>query len=318
MSMYEKRKALLIGINDYDHVKKLKGCENDVQMMEEVFQYHEKGDPNFSISKLLNETNDKIQSEIISLLTRDATMALLYFSGHGNVTDDGGFICGREVSEEHPGVSMDWIAEQINQSLIPEITVILDCCFAGELANEETDGIIFSRLRKGVTILAATTEDDTATEFLRKGIFTSILYDGLKGAAKDVLGHVTAVSLYSNAESILSPWEQRPVFKSFVKQLTPLRFCLPTVRKRILRQMVHEPYFPIKGRKIPLTSQMLEGEKVHQIGKEELYALAAFEKAGLLECPDRMPLLQAIMENQTCSLSPYGRHVWDLFSKRLS
>ncbi|HLP56578.1 MAG TPA: caspase family protein [Fluviicola sp.] len=315
MSMYEKRKALLIGVNEYDYYNRLKGCENDVRMMEEVLQCHEKGDPNFSISKVLNETNDHIKSEIITLLKRDATMALLYFSGHGNVTDEGGFICGRDVSKENSGVSMDWIIEQINKSIIPEITVILDCCFAGEIANEETDGTVFTRLRKGVTILAATTENDTATEFLRKGVFTSILYNGLKGAAKDILGHVTAVSLYSNSESILSPWEQRPVFKSFVKQLTPLRFCLPTVRKRILRQMVHEPYFSSKEKLISLDSKLLKDE-FGTIGQEELYALASFEKAGLLECPDRIPLLQAIIENKTCGLSPFGKHVWELFSKR--
>lgn len=317
MSMYEKRKALLIGINEYDHYKRLKGCENDVRMMEEVLQCHEKGDPNFSISKVLNETNESIKSEISSLLKRDATMALLYFSGHGNVTDDGGFICGRDVSKECSGVSMDWITEQVNQSTIPEITVILDCCFAGEIANEESDGTVFARLRKGVTILAATTENDTATEFLRKGVFTSILYNGLKGAAKDVLGHVTAVSLYSNAESILSPWEQRPVFKSFVKQLTPLRFCLPTVRKRILRQMVQEPYFPFKEKLISLDSKILNNAS-GAVGMEELHALAAFEKAGLLECPDRISLLQAILENKTCGLSPYGKFVWELFSKKLA
>ncbi|MNJ82832.1 Caspase domain protein [compost metagenome] len=315
MSMYEKRKALLIGVNEYDHYNRLKGCENDVSMIEEVLQCHEKGNPNFSISKSLNATNEIIKSEISALLERDATMALFYFSGHGNVTDDGGFICGRNTSKDNSGVSMDWIIEQINKSIIPEITLILDCCFAGEIANEETDGTIFTRLRKGVTILAATTETDTAAEFLRKGVFTSILYNGLKGAAKDIVGHVTAVSLYSNAESILSPWEQRPVFKSFVKQLTPLRFCIPTVRKQILRQMVHEPYFSYKEKLIPLNSELLQNES-GVIGEEELYAFAAFEKAGLLECPDGISLLQAIIENKTCQLSPYGRHIWELFSKK--
>ncbi|WP_169312047.1 caspase family protein [Fluviicola taffensis] len=310
--MYEKKKALLIGVNEYDYYNRLKGCENDVSMMEEVLQCHEKGDPNFSISKSLNNTNETIKAEISSLLERDATMALLYFSGHGNVTDDGGFICGSNTSKDNSGVSMDWIIEQINKSIIPEVTVILDCCFAGGIANEESDGTLFTRLRKGVTILAATTENDTATEFLRKGVFTSILYNGLKGAAKDILGHVTAVSLYSNAESILSPWEQRPVFKSFVKQLTPLRFCLPTVRKRILRQMFNEPYFSLKEKSISLDFKSLQDES-GKIGKNELFVLASFEKARLLECPDRIPLLQAIVEGKTCFLSPYGKHVWELF-----
>lgn len=314
MSMEEK-KALLIGNDKYDHVTNLRGCENDVLMMEEVLQCHEKGDPNFSIATLLNATNEGIQTEISLLLEREATLALLFFSGHGNVTEEGGFICGRNVSKENPGVSMGWIIDQVNQSSIQEITIILDCCYAGEIANEQTEGTIFTRLRKGVTILAATSENDTATEFLRKGVFSTILYNGLKGAAKDVLGHVTAVSLYNNAESLLSPWQQRPIFKSFVKKISPLRYCLPTVKKRVLRQMVTKPYFPSSNDIILLNRKMLQsGTKLNE--DDFLFVLGSFEKAGLLECPDRRTLLQAIMEEKNCFLSPYGKHVWELFKNK--
>jgi hypothetical protein len=319
MSMYEKRKALLIGVNNYDHVRHLRGCENDVKMMKEVLLTHDKGDQNFSVVEELNASNESIQGAILSLLARKSTHALLYFSGHGQVNEMGGFICGKDTSKNNPGVSMDWVTEAINNSSVPEVTVILDCCFAGEIANDYNENnVAFTKLRKGVTILAATTEDDTATEFLGRGTFTSILYNGLKGSAKDILGHVTAVGLYNNAESILSPWQQRPVFKSFVEQVTPLRFCLPTVRKRILRSMMLEPYFITKNDVIELNKQMLDDAGDSHLGLKEIYVLSSFEKAGLIECPDRMPLIQAINENQKCQLSPFGKFVWDLFSKKLA
>ena len=318
MSMYEKRKALLIGINEYDSVSSLRGCENDVRRMEEVLQTHEGGNPNFTTRPLLNVTNEKIKSEIQQLLKREATTALLYFSGHGNVTNDGGFIWGKDTSKSNPGVSMEWIVDQLNKSSIPELVIILDCCYAGTLSNEEMNGNISTRLRKGVTILAATGENDTAEEFLGRGLFTSILYDGLNGAAQDVLGHVTAASLYSNAEFILSAWEQRPVFKLFVKQLTPLRFCLPREDKQVLRGMLKHPFFPSMDAVIQLDIRMLYDETVGDFGPDEVYALAAFEKAGLINCSNGVPLLQAIKENGTCSLSPYGKHVWGFFNKKLA
>lgn len=319
MSIYEKRKALLIGVNNYDHVSSLRGCENDVEMMKEVLLSHDKGDPNFSIAQEVNSSNQGIQKAVKSLLSRSSTHVLLYFSGHGFVNEEGGYICGRDTPENGVGVSMKWLNDVINKSSVPEITVILDCCYAGEIANEyDENDVAFTRLRKGVTILAATTEDDTASEFLGKGIFTSILYNGLKGSAKDILGHVTAVALYNNAESILSPWQQRPVFKSFVEQVTPLRFCLPTVRKRILRTMMLEPYFVTKDKILQLNDQMLDNTGVDGLGLNEIYALSSFEKAGLIECPDRMPLIQAIQENQTCQLSPFGKYVWELFTKKLA
>jgi len=315
MSMYEKRKALLIGIDEYDHYKKLKGCKNDVVRMTEVLQKHENGNPNFTVLPEINICNDDIRNKVEELLARDATTVLLYFAGHGQITQNGGFICGKDTSKFDPGVSMDWLSDQINQSEIPEVVVILDCCYAGSFSSKKTKKGVFTRLRKGVTILAATSENDTAGEFARKGTFTSILYDGLKGAAMDVLGHVTTTSLYTNAEFILSAWEQRPIFKSFVKQLTPLRFCLPREKKDILRKILVAPFFPLPKSIIQLNERMLIGETIGEFGPDEIYALAAFEKAGLITCSDNLPLMIAMKQNGTCKLSPYGIHIRELFIK---
>ncbi len=320
MSMLEKKKALLIGNNNYQYVSVLKGCQNDVTKMKEVLEIHGKGDPNFSVFAYSNLNNKTIQEEIIALLERKAMYALLYFSGHGRMVNEEGFICGVDTKlDSNYGVSMNWLSEQINSSKIPEVTVILDCCHAGEFGNTEdkqnkTIPIELTTLRKGVTILAATTSDDVAVEFGGKGIFTSLLYDGLKGGAADILGHVNPVGLYYCAESILNPWQQRPVFKTFVDQMTPLRYCIPTVDKKITRQLDDTAYFSSKDTEIKLSPSIFQGKDKE---RDKIMRLSYFEKSGLLECPDHKTLYQAILDGDSCRLSPYGKYVWELARKKI-
>ena len=312
MSMVEKKRALLIGNNNYSGkgVTNLKGCHNDVNRMKEVLETHGKGDPNFSVCDHTDLSNDRIKKEIEVLLKRDATYGLLYFSGHGRKKGGSGLICGTDTEiETNLGVSMDWILCQINASKVLEITIILDCCHAGAFGNVEFNEFELSTLRKGVTILAATTKDDVSIEFLKKGIFTTILYDGLKGAAADTLGHVTPVGLYNCAESILNPWKQRPVFKSSVDQMTPLRFCLPDVKKRIIRQICDNGFFPDKAVTIKLSKSMLESENDRH---QNYLTLSAFAKSGLLSCPDRKTLIESTLNEESCQLSAYGKHIWEL------
>lgn len=315
MSISDKRKALLIGNNTYDHATDLLGCTQDVLKMKEVLEKHGKGDPNFNVMDLYNLSNQSIQKEILELLKRKATYALLFFSGHGTTKDGEGFLCGKNSSSKNGlGVSMKWISDQINESKIPEITVILDCCHAGEFGNA-LDGTSFelTGLRKGVTILAATTSDDYAMEFGGKGIFTSLLYDGLNGSAADLLGHVTPVGLYNCAETILNPWQQRPVFKSFVDQMTPLRYCLPQVKKRITRQITDTEFFHKKDSFIELSKELFgENEKE----QKKLSMLSSFERSGLLQCPNRKTLNEAILNGDACYLSPYGQYIWQLVKNK--
>lgn len=314
----ERRKALLIGNNKYKNVSKLSGCINDVTGIKELLEKHGKGDPNFSVRTLKNGSNQKMKSAIEELLNekRAPEVALLYYSGHGYVDEDGGYLCGVDAAKNDVGISMSWLGAILNKSKIREITVILDCCHAGSMLELSSEHGL-TNIREGVTILAATTSDDVSVEFCGKGIFTSILIDGLGGAAADILGHVTAVGLYNNAESLLSPWQQTPVFKSSVSRLTPLRYCLPPVRKRALRLLANPELFPSKDSKIKLNKSLMNDSSIVE-GSElsMLMILSGFDRAGLLTVKDRKPFLQAILDGDDCSLSPYGEHFWELVKNK--
>lgn len=82
------RKALFIGINEYESIQDLKGCEGDAISMSEVLSRHSDGRPNFGAKKLINSpakpvTREVLEKEIQMLFNGDADIALLFFAGHG-------------------------------------------------------------------------------------------------------------------------------------------------------------------------------------------------------------------------------------------
>ena len=87
------RKALVVGINDYDNINSLNWCENDAMGMSQALERHASGDPNFSTQLLT--TNNKmpltgrlIEQKIQELFSGNADVALFYFAGHGHIERD--------------------------------------------------------------------------------------------------------------------------------------------------------------------------------------------------------------------------------------
>lgn len=313
MSMSEKKKALLIGNNEYKYVNKLNGCVNDVEIIGKLLERNDDGQKNFSIWVEHNISNSEMQSTIENFLKRPSEHGLIYFSGHGCVTEQGGFICGTDARREQIGVSMTWLSEVIHKSTISQITLIFDCCHAGEMFNLADETKDFSLIRKGVSLLAATNRDDTAAEYLNRGIFSTILEEGLKGASADIFGNITIADLYSTAQNMLSPFQQRPVFKSVTDNISPIRTCNPLIDLTTLRKLNSSQFFPELTTKINVNSDILHKKKADfDIDYETYLTLFAFEKAGLISCEKKSSLIEETLEWGSCHLSTYGKHVWNL------
>lgn len=310
------KKALIIGNDNYRVVSKLRGCKNDTASIETLLKSNEDGTRNFSTKKVTDLDNDSIKEEVEQFLKRKSRYALIYYSGHGYIDNDGGYICGIDAAEGSIGVSMKWLSKTINNSDTPEIAVILDCCHAGEMFNVSNKDGESALLRQGVTVLAATTKNDTAAEFCGKGVFTSILSEGLKGAAKDILGNISIAGLYACAENMLSPFQQRPVFKSFVDQITPLRKCIPLVSEVDLNKLITDDFFPEPDSAISVNPDILNQKKAEfDISFDSFLMLNTYEKAGLLECDQGKTLIETTLGWGACRLSIYGKHVWQLVKK---
>ncbi len=327
MNNGQVRKALVVGINEYEK-NPLRCCENDASEIDRLLHAHgpkkngKRGAPNFKTQLILSSkasaSKQVIEKKIKDLFNGEEDMAAFYFSGHGSTDHSGGYIIPQDAKSKTDGIPMQWILELANQSQIKEILIILDCCHAGAIGGQGILNTPFemAQVRKGVSILASTTSSDVARERMGHGVFTRLLIQGLEGAAADLFGHVSAHGLYSFAEAALSPWEQRPVLKSFVQMVQPIRFCRPKVSKEILRDL--PDHFSSKDSSFSLSPEFEETSS--SPNKEHVALFKEFKRmeiAGILECVGEESLYWEAMRNGGCRLTPYGKYIWHLAEKEM-
>jgi uncharacterized caspase-like protein len=225
------RRALLVGINDYEWAP-LRGCVNDANNMTTVIKEHYNEKENFHCKTYTSDkckiTKAKLMGSIQELFSKEADMVLFYFSGHGFQNNLGGTLVTQDAIKNAEGISLSDIITIANQANhIKQTLIILDCCHSGHLGSIPAIDQNKALLRKGVSVLTASLGSELAVEKRteKQGLFTSILLEALQGGASNILGWVTAASMYDYVEKILGPWDQRPVFKAHITEMTPLRYC---------------------------------------------------------------------------------------------
>ena len=82
------KRALLIGVDDYDRFNGLNGCVNDVHALSQLLTRNEDGSPNFDCQTRTSD-HDRVDRQsmiqaVDALLAPGANVALFYFAGHGN------------------------------------------------------------------------------------------------------------------------------------------------------------------------------------------------------------------------------------------
>lgn len=262
------RKALIVGINDYDNVPSLSGPVNDATRMHQLLARNDDHTVNFHCDFVTSNNGKTDQITILKKLERlfsgRSEATVFYFSGHGSLKAYGGFLATREASKYSLGINMaellDLAGSALRERRHSEVIIILDCCHSGALGNG-SDGAKVAALPDGLSILTASSEDELAVEESGGGRFTNFLVDGLGGAAADILGRVTVASLYNYADQLLGPFHQRPVFKSHISKMIALRTCEAKVDMGYLRKL--PGIFPIKHEKRFALSPEFEAEGGH-------------------------------------------------------
>ncbi|EDP97660.1 caspase family protein [Kordia algicida OT-1] len=303
------RRALLVGINHYDK-NPLKGPIPDVDRMKEVISKHENGDPNFDC-KLMISNSDRhtitmvnLKSKLHDLFNYETDVALFYFSGHGASTNLGSYLVTQDAEKFNEGVSLSEVITMANNSKAMEVIIILDCCYSGGGGNFSELGVRKAILREGVSILTASKDSQYAMERGGYGVFTTIIYEALQGGATDILGKVNVARIYNYVDIVLNSWRQRPVFKSHVSKMIPLRNCNPKIPLKILRKLPE--YFEDKDG-LPLSENYLE-----HVGSESglstiMSHLRAYHANGLLLPEDNITSLDECAEkSKSCKLTPLG------------
>lgn len=311
--------ALIIGINHYPYGGDLYGCVNDAYSVKGILERNFDGSVNFDC-KLLTASNSKeslergeIKDAISQLFSTKAEVALLYFAGHGHIETTGGYLLGSDAKRGDDGVSLNDILVLANEAKATNKVIILDSCHSGIAGNAPNikDSALIS---EGITILTASTSDQYASEKNGSGVFTTLLVDALNGSASNILGDVTPGSVYAHIDQSLGAWEQRPIFKTNVRNFISLRKAAPSIELDDLRTIkdlfptagfefrLDPTYEPeMKGRDAGMPDPIEENTKTFAI-------LQKYNRLNLLKPVDAPHMWNAAMESKSCKLTALGEH----------
>lgn len=316
------RRALCVGIDAYAN-SPLRGCVSDARRIAVALGTNDDGSPNFDCRVLAatldgkGDTIDRttLRKAIHNLMGQPADVALLHFSGHGTENNLGGFLVTQDAKSYDDGVGTTEILQMANQSKAREVVILLDCCHAGHLGQLPALDNKSALLREGVSILAASRADQQSVEADGGGLFTSLVIDALMGGAADILGEITAPAIYSFVETALGAWDQRPLFKSHVAALTPLRMCNPAIDMNILRKL--PVYFPVPAEDKPLDPSFEPKSPKPDPAKVAVFGdLQSLSRVHLVVPVGESHMYDAAMQSKACRLTPSGRYYWRLAKDR--
>ncbi|MFJ3234728.1 caspase domain-containing protein [Streptomyces sp. NPDC086787] len=328
------RKALIVGIDYYDHLELLTGCVNDAFAVRAAVERNSDGTLNFALPVVLAGTSTEqpvlkrdLKEAVRKLFADDSDIALFYFAGHGYIEDTGGFLCAGDSETGDDGLALSELMQMANRSRARNKVIILDSCHSGAAGNSTmTTGL--AEISEGVTILTASTADQESYETPdgSAGIFTSLFVDALNGAAANLVGDITPGSVYAHIDQSLGPWAQRPVFKTNVKTFVSLRKTEPPIALADLQALI--THFPSPDSKFQLDPSF---EPERSSGEQDdtpipppdpahtavFAVLQRYVKVNLVRPVDAPHMWHAAMQSKSCELTVLGQHYWALVEKGL-
>lgn len=318
--------ALIVGINYYPNGRDLFGCVNDAYNVKGMLERNSDGSVNFDC-KLLTASSNKdsiergeLKDAVEKLFSIQADTTLFYFAGHGHIEATGGYLLTSDARRGDDGLSLNEVLVYANKSSATNKIIMLDSCHSGIAGNPPAikDN---SLLSEGITILTASTSDQYASEEDGSGVFTNLLVDALSGSAANLTGDITPGSIYAHIDQSLGAWDQRPVFKTNVKQFVSLRKVTPPIPLEDIRRIVE--FFPTQGYEFQLDPSYEpelkgrdEGMIAPNIENTRVFALLQkYNRLNLLIPVDAPHMWNAAMESKACKLTALGEHYRRLVSK---
>jgi len=321
------RKALVVGINYYEHASKLYGCVDDAHAVKSVLERNSDGTVNFGV-KLLSGTGptepvlrSELRDHIRDLFSGECDIALFYFAGHGHIEETGGYLIAGDSKTGDEGIPIGDVLTFANKSAARNRIIVLDSCHSG-IAGASPSAPTSAELKEGITILTASTANQYATEKNGAGIFTTLFVDALNGAAGNLVGDVTPGSVYAHIDQSLGPWDQRPVFKTNIKSFVSLRKVQPPISLLELQRITE--FFPSPGSEFWLDPSF-EPERENQVSgilspnpenTAKFAILQKYNRVNLVVPVDAPHMWHAAMGCKACILTVLGEHYRRLVEQR--
>jgi hypothetical protein len=311
------KRALLVGIDVYKSAASLNGCVNDVKALEPLLVKNDDDSPNFECITKTSANEPLVDrrcllDSIDALLRPGADIALLYFAGHGKQVDNDVVLVSQSGEGSDLGVSMSEILAKVQRSPVPEVSIILDCCFAGTAGEIPQLGSNAAVLRSGVSILTASRGNEVSVETpAGRGLFSTYLCGALEGGAADVLGKVTIAGIYAYLSESFGSWDQRPMFKANVYRLHDVRRCSPAVPFAELRRL--PMIFDTQDFELPLDPSYEPTVNPRDPEHEAIFAILQRCRAAKLVDPvGEQHMYFAAMNSKSCQLTPLGKLYWSM------
>lgn len=313
------RIALIVGINHYEHGDSLYGCVDDAHAVQAVLARHGDGSVNFDC-KMFTGTGptDRVERSLLKdrveeLFKAQADIALFYFAGHGHIEATGGYLLATDSRRGDEGLSLSEVLALANKSPARNKIIILDSCHSGIAGTPPVAGELAS-LSEGLTILTASAADQYATEENGRGVFTTLLVDALHGGAANLTGDITPGSIYAHVDQSLGAWEQRPIFKTNVRQFVSLRKVNPPISLDDLRRITE--FFPQRGFEYQLDPTFEPEMKGRDDGMpppdpentRKFALLQRYNRLNLVAPVDAPHMWHAAMQSKSCKLTVLGEH----------
>lgn len=309
--------ALIVGIDDYPGQARLHGSVNDAVQLASLLESNEDGSLNFQV-QLQKDVQNKanLRTMIARTFSADLHTALFYFSGHGCITDRGGYIVTPDFKSNEEGIPMEDILQIVNSSGIKDKIVIIDCCHSGFMGEPVAMSPRVAQIAEGVVMITAARKMEQAMEVRGHGVFTWLLLEALKGGAADIVGHITPGSVYSFIERSLGFLQQRPTFKANVNRFISLRQVSSKVPiELVLRKITG--YFPGPDHLFPLDPSFEEVNEGANVDNVSIFRhLQKLHYAGLVEPEGEEFMFWAAQRSRVCKLTPLGKHYWKLVNEK--
>ena len=227
--------ALLIGVNGYRHVPKLRYCAHDCELLGKVL-VQQCGFPKDHVMVLADTrpetqyhpTRDNIMRYLDRWLKQPKTndTVLVFFSGHGVEVKGVSYLVPIEARRQSIGqdaVSTLHVKQQLQRCSAARRVFVVDACHsgsgqtgAGTMSGQMWGALTDGKTSRGLVTLASCGMEEVSNEAaeLRHGTFTYYLAKGLEGEAdRDVEGNkdgkLTVTEVYAYTWDRVTTWAQR-------------------------------------------------------------------------------------------------------------
>jgi hypothetical protein len=194
------KRAVLIASANFEPdsgIEPLRFPQDDVRALSPILETEEFGFN--SIVPIIDKDNNDVLEQLEGVMSEMdfGDFLLIYYSGHGKINQQGKlFLTARNTKAKRlnaTGIKYSQIMDMIEAHQIDRVGIVLDCCYAGLAVTglkgspqEQVEAALKDiGLGRGICVLSASGDTQTAAEGETHGVFTKHLIDGLIDGSAD-------------------------------------------------------------------------------------------------------------------------------------